>query len=174
MTRIKTQANIKNRALATIIDSVIYLPIWIGYVYYFGEPNDEGGHTVSGLTGLPLLLIWAIYFPGMERLRGQTIGHLIVGLKVVDVSGESLNTIQAFKRRILDFIDLFAMFGLIAYIVVKNTDRHQRIGDLFARTIVIGGETVNCRHCGEKLSLSPDDSLNGYYNCPNCEKKNEN
>jgi uncharacterized RDD family membrane protein YckC len=174
MPGIKTQANIKSRAIATIIDFVIYLPIWIGYIYLFGEPNDDDGYSVSGWTGLPLLLIWAIYFPGMERYRGQTIGHIFVGLKVVDVSGQSLGTMQAFKRRILDFIDLFGTFGLIAYITVKNSDKHQRVGDIFAHTIVIGGETVKCRHCAEILKLTPDDTLNGFYDCPNCEKKNQN
>lgn len=174
MTSIKTQANIKNRALATITDFVIYIPIWVGYVYIFGEPNDEGGYSVSGWTVLPLLLFWALYFPGMERLRGQTIGHMIVGLKVVDVSGESLNTIQAFKRRILDFIDLFVMFGLIAFITVKNSDKHRRVGDIFARTIVIGGENIKCLHCGKILTLTPEDTLNGYYDCPKCKNKNEN
>jgi uncharacterized RDD family membrane protein YckC len=146
---IRTQPNISKRTTATIIDFIIYLPIWIGYVYYFGEANDEGGYSVSGIKGLPLLAFWAFYFPGMEAIRGQTIGHIITDLKVVSLTGKRNSFLQAFKKRLLDAIDIFATFGLVAYITVKNSDRNQRVGDIWAKTIVVGGESVNCKHCGE-------------------------
>ena len=36
-------------------------------------------------------------------------------------------------------IDFF-FFGIVAFITIKNTPDHQRLGDLLAKTIVIGGE----------------------------------
>ena len=44
--------------------------------------------------------------------------------------------IQSFKRHLLDPIDM-SMFGLIAIIIIKNTNYNQRLGDLWAKTIVV-------------------------------------
>lgn len=166
------QSNIKNRIAATFIDFAIYIPIWIFYIHYFGEPNDVGGYEVRGWSAIPLTLIWLLYFPGMEAIRGQTIGHMLVGLKVVDISGKPVGFFQAFKRRLIDVFEIFITFGLIAYITVNNSDKHQRVGDIFAKTVVIGGEEVSCKYCHEALSLSPQDNLIGQFNCPNCNKIN--
>lgn len=144
------------------------------YVMYFGEPNDEGGYSVSGIKGLPLLAFWFLYFPGMEATRGQTIGHMITGLKVVTLSGNSVSFGQAFKRRLLDAIDIFATFGLVAFITVKNSERNQRVGDIWAKTIVVGGETVYCNNCNQQLTLTAEDTIKGTFECPECGTKNEN
>lgn len=173
MRRIPTQPNIKNRTAATFIDYSIYLTFWVLYVYNIGEPNDEGGYTVSGLKALPLSVVWLIYFPFVESINGQTLGHLIMGIQVVDVSGIPITILQSFKRRILDPFDLLPFFGVIAYITIKNTDRNQRIGDIFAKTIVVGGEPAVCQQCGEQLTLSPHDALSRQYNCPICNEENK-
>jgi len=157
MSKIQTQPNISKRATATLVDFFIYLPIWIAYVVYFGEANEDGGYSVSGIKGLPLLAFWFLYFPGMEFFKGQTFGHMIAGLEVVTITGNSISFGQAFKRRLLDIIDLFPFFGLVAYITVKNTDRNQRVGDIWAKTIVVGRETKNCNNCLEVLTLTPEE-----------------
>lgn len=174
MRNIRTQPNISKRATATLIDFVIYLPICFAYMFYFGEPNDERGYSVSGIKGLPVIISWFLYFPVMETLRGQTFGHIITGLKVATVTGNSISFGQALKRRLLDCVDILAFFGLVAYITVKNTERNQRVGDIWANTIVVGGESANCQNCGERLTLSPEDTLRGTFECPECGTKNEN
>ena len=40
------------------------------------------------------------------------------------------------KRHLLDPIDLL-FYGIPAIITIKNTEKHQRLGDLWAKTIVI-------------------------------------
>ncbi|WP_456461529.1 RDD family protein [Reichenbachiella sp.] len=173
MRRISTKPNIKNRIIATLIDYSIYLTFWGLYITNFGDPSSEGGYQVSGAKSLPLSVVWFIYFPLVESIRGQTLGHYIAGIKVVDVSGIPITILQSIKRRIIDPFDLVPFFGLIAYITIKNTDKNQRVGDIFAKTIVIGGESVNCQHCREKLTLSPEDTLAGIYNCPSCNNENK-
>ena len=174
MRMIKTQPNLSRRALATFIDFIIYFSIWIAYITYFGEPNGSGGQKVSGLKALPPMVFWFLYFPGMETIKGQTIGHMIMGLKVVTPLGYSISFGQAFKRRLMDLIDLFSFFGLVAIITIKNTDSNQRVGDIWAKTIVVGGESVRCQHCFESLTLSPDESISGSFECPICKTTNEN
>ncbi len=172
MSKIITQPNISKRAAATLVDLIIYLPIWFGYVFYFGEPNGEGEYQVSGIKSLPLLVLWLLYFPGMEAFRGQTVGHMISGLKVVTISGDPVSFIQAFKRRLLDMIDIFMTFGLVAYITVKNTERNQRVGDIWAKTIVVGGEAVHCSNCNQELTLTAEDTIRGTFKCPECGAEN--
>jgi hypothetical protein len=49
---ISTEANTSKRTGATIMDYVIIFAFSFGFVMYFGEPNSEGGKTVSGLPAL--------------------------------------------------------------------------------------------------------------------------
>ncbi|WP_394335734.1 RDD family protein [Flavobacterium cyanobacteriorum] len=49
---------------------------------------------------------------------------------------------QSLKRHVLDPVDMFP-FGLIAIITIKNTDKHQRLGDLWAKTIVVKNDTLS-------------------------------
>ncbi|ANQ52697.1 RDD family protein [Flammeovirga sp. MY04] len=168
---IQTEPHLLKRTIATIIDYGLYFIFFIFYVKTFGELSDDGSFKVSGTASLPVFLVWLIYFPIMEGLFGKTLGHLAVGLKVIDRRGKDITMSQAFKRRCLDLIDLF-MYGIVAFFVVKNTPRHQRVGDIVAKTLVVGNEKVFCLDCGEDLFLDPIDQQNGFFECPNCQTKN--
>ena len=140
MRNILPEPNIRNRVIATLIDYGIYLTFFMVYVYTYGTPNNEGGYTVSGMMALPVFISWFVYFPVVESIAGQTLGHLLTGIRVVAKSGEPVTFLQTLKRRIFDPIDILFFFGLIGFITVKNPEKHQRVGDLAAGTIVIGGE----------------------------------
>ena len=43
---------------------------------------------------------------------------------------------QALKRHLLDPIDIL-FYGIPAIITVKNSGKHQRLGDMWAKTIVV-------------------------------------
>jgi uncharacterized RDD family membrane protein YckC len=72
-----------------------------------------------------------------EVFLGATLGNSIVGLKPISLTRNNgeLSLSQSIKRHILDPIDMFP-FGLIAIITIKNTDRNQRLGDIWAKTVV--------------------------------------
>jgi uncharacterized RDD family membrane protein YckC len=163
---------IKKRIVATLIDLAIYLPLFLTYTIYFGEVNDEGESIVSGVMTLPIFIFWLLYFPITEVAFGNTLGHKLMGLKVVTLSGRPISFLQAFKRRILDGIEIYGSLGIIAYIVAKNSPREQRVGDSFARTKVIGGDSVFCKNCNEPLELSGSDIIKGQFNCPECQTTN--
>ena len=134
----KTKPNLRNRFLAALIDySIIYIFFFV-YVYAFGEPNDEGGYSVNGFLGLPPIVFWGIMTVGLEQWFEATLGNLIVGLKPISIRGftKRLTFAQSLKRHLLDPIDMF-FFGLIAIITIKNTDQNQRLGDIWANTIVL-------------------------------------
>tara|TARA_R110002012_G_scaffold13845_13_gene58520 strand:+ start:4677 stop:5114 length:438 start_codon:yes stop_codon:yes gene_type:complete len=142
------------------------------YVYSFGTLNNEGEYTVDGWPGFILLLTWFLYFPIAETINGQTLGRRIMQLKVVTLNGYSISFGQAFKRRILDYFEIIMTFGLVAYVTSRNSERNQRVGDIWARTIVVGDESAICQHCNSKLTLTPDETISGHFTCPQCGKEN--
>ena len=130
------KTNLKKRIIATILDyAVITIPTYL-YVMYFGHDNDEGGKTVSGLLAFPIPTAWFLYFVVIEAVCGATLAHQGLNLKVLTLERGEIDFVHAFKRHLLDPIDIFC-WGIPAIITIRNTDKHQRLGDLWAKTIVV-------------------------------------
>lgn len=106
------------------------------YIMYFGQDNSEGGKTVSGLMALPIPIAWIIYFVVIEACYGATLAHQGLYLKVLTVDRNEIKWTQALKRHLLDPIDIL-FYGIPAIIAIKNSDKHQRLGDMWAKTIVV-------------------------------------
>jgi uncharacterized RDD family membrane protein YckC len=128
--------NLKKRIIATILDYGLYFLFFFAYLIYFGHASKEGGQTVNGVMVLPLNIVWFIYFVVVESIYGGTPGHLAMNLKVLTIKGKDIDFIYSLKRHLLDPIDIL-LYGIPAYITIKNTPHHQRLGDLWAKTIVI-------------------------------------
>jgi len=78
------------------------------------------------------------YGIGLEwRLRGQTLGKRVLGLRVMDAQGLRLDFIQIVIRNLLRAIDLLPGFYLVGGMVSVFTKNAQRLGDLAANTIVV-------------------------------------
>lgn len=136
---LKTEPKILRRSLATIIDYGLYLIFFSWLVMTYGRPNDEEGYTLSNdPKGGWIFVVWIIYFPIIESISGQTLGKLLLGLRVVTKNGNPISFVQAFKRHLVDMIDFF-FFGIVAIITIKNTPDHQRVGDLWARLLLLAG-----------------------------------
>ena len=131
------KASINKRVIATIIDYIITTFFLIAFVLIFGEPNDEGGKTVTGLPMMIPIAFWFAWLILPEAILGATAGHEIMGLKVVSIDGSKISFGQAFKRRLCDTIEISWCFGLIAFILTKNTTHSQRLGDIWGQTLVI-------------------------------------
>ena len=138
MQNIKTEPNIGNRFLAGFIDYLIIYGITFILIFAIGEPNDEGGYSLNGAPALIPMIFWLIMTVGLESGLGGTIGNSLAGLKVIPISGinRKLTFGESFKRHLLDPIDMF-FFGLVGIITIRNTDKNQRVGDLWAKTIVV-------------------------------------
>ncbi len=134
----KTEPNIGKRILAGFIDYLIIYVFSFYYIYAFGQPNGEGGYVVNGLPTLVPVLFWGIMTVGLEIGLGATLGNSFTGLKAIPKNGTNrkLNFGESFKRHLLDPIDMF-FFGLIAIVTIKNTDKNQRLGDIWGNTIVV-------------------------------------
>lgn len=76
------------------------------------------------------------YFVICQTFHGSSIGKMILGLVVVNEDGTPAGLTENIKREILYFIDGF-FFGLVALSSINGTALKQRLGDRWARTLVV-------------------------------------
>ena len=76
------------------------------------------------------------YYTYLEGTRGQTIGKMMIKIKVVKEDGNPIDMNQAFTRNILRIIDGFLVY-LIGAILIWRSDKKQRLGDMIAKTVVV-------------------------------------
>jgi len=147
-------ASIGNRFLAVAIDHTLqYLSAIIVWVILINFTNVMGnGSLISVMDEMPkwtiailivaLFLIFTGYFIFFEWLwNGQTPGKRLLKLRVIREDGRPITLWEAMARNLLRLFDTFPGFvfpiysvGLIA--IFANT-RDQRVGDMFAGTVVI-------------------------------------
>lgn len=156
-------ASIGNRFLAAAIDHFIqYLSI--GIVVWVVVASADIGTGDAGVTGVideigreapkwmiaimifVLFLIFAGYFILFEWLwNGQTPGKRLMKLRVIREDGRPITLWEAVARNLLRVFDAVPGFVLPIYsvglIVIFLSSRDQRVGDIFAGTVVIRERT---------------------------------
>jgi uncharacterized RDD family membrane protein YckC len=133
------------RSVAALIDSVVVSVLWFGVIETWGTAPTSLDTTVWStspdkvVTGLPAFLVFAFtaaYWIVPEWLFSVTLGKLLCGLKVVSADGKKISFAQSVRRNLLRVVDGFA-FYLVGFIAAKLTPLHQRLGDLWANTLVV-------------------------------------
>lgn len=137
MNQFITKPMMGKRVMATLIDYGFLFTFSFFYIMQFGEPNATGGKTIKGLPAIIPVLLWFLYFVVFETYYAATPGYIIAGIKVVSIDGKKLQHIQVGKTRISNALEIIPFFGLIAYILLKHTEKNQRLGDIWAKTLVI-------------------------------------
>jgi uncharacterized RDD family membrane protein YckC len=150
-------ASIGNRFLAVAIDHFIqyFAIILIAWVflglagYSSGDVADAPDKLISeapkwaiAVMILALFLIFAGYFIIFEWLwNGQTPGKRLLKLRVIREDGRPITLWEAIARNLLRICDAVPGFVVPVYsiglIVIFLSDRDQRVGDIFAGTVVI-------------------------------------
>lgn len=132
----KSENNLGKRVFAGIIDyGIIYLFMML-FTVGFGEKTSIVQYKLSGLPALIPIIFWGIMTIGTEQLFGKTLGNYTVGLKPISIDNTKLTFGQSLKRHLLDPIDMI-FFGLVGILLINNTENNQRLGDIWAKTIVI-------------------------------------
>ncbi len=128
------------RVLATIVDGVLLTIVFIVLAMLFGQTSTSGASASASIGTLPTLLLTALsfaYYILMEGYMGQTVGKMIVGIKVVrEGSGEAPGLGKAAIRTVLRIVDGFFAY-LVAFITVLVSGKNQRLGDMAAGTLVV-------------------------------------
>ncbi len=150
-------ASIGNRFLAVAIDHLIqYLSIFLIAWFFLSIAGYSGSDVVDApeqlLTEAPkwvvatliiiLFLIFAGYFIAFEWLwSGQTPGKRLLKLRVIREDGRPLTLWESIARNLLRIGDAVPGFIVPVYsvglIAIFLSSRDQRLGDIFAGTVVI-------------------------------------
>ncbi len=154
-------ASIGNRFLAVAIDHFIqFLSMFVvawGFVFWSGIGEGGTGELTDQILGemskwtialmiIILFLIFAGYFVFFEWLwNGQTPGKRLLKLRVIREDGRPVTLWEAMARNLLRIFDNIPWFVVPVYSVglisIFLSPRDQRIGDLFAGTVVVRERT---------------------------------
>jgi uncharacterized RDD family membrane protein YckC len=134
-------ARMPTRALAATLDALLQL-IVLGVlisaqVAFLSEANEA---LAAGVIVVTLVLVLVGYRLTMETLtRGQTLGKMALGLRVVRDDGGAIRFRQALVRTLLwIFVDFAPWFACCPGIVASLMNKQgKRIGDMLAGTVVI-------------------------------------
>ena len=132
------------RILAIIVDGIIVgLPTGL-MAALLGVLSSWGGEisaSLEGVAGLFLALtsagLYLGYYVLMEGYLGQTIGKMLLGIKVIREDDGGVPGIKAAAiRTVLRIVDgLFSY--LVGFIAVLASAKNQRLGDMAAHTLVV-------------------------------------
>jgi len=89
-----------------------------------------------------LTLLWVAYYAVLEALFGATVGKRLAGLRVTDLEGRPIGWQAAILRNLGRLLDALPFLYLLGGILTLSSRQHQRLGDRFARTIVVPAEVA--------------------------------
>ncbi len=165
-------ASIGNRFLAVAIDHFIqYFAIFLTAWFFLSLAGYTSADVADApeklLTEMPkwtiailiivLFLVFAGYFIVFEWLwNGQTPGKRLLKLRVLREDGRPLTLWEAIARNLLRICDAVPGFILPVYsiglIVIFLSSRDQRVGDIFAGTVVVRERTDEAPSFAETFS----------------------
>jgi uncharacterized RDD family membrane protein YckC len=130
------------RAVAFMIDVAFFTLIIFTVWAVAGGVNKTAEDHLSITdpnTAATLLINIAslVYFGGLERAWGATIGKRMVGLRVAMLDGGPLTGRAVLMRTLGRFIDMLLLTPIVAAIMVWSSPTNQRLGDRWGGTIVI-------------------------------------
>ena len=127
------------RVVATLVDTVVLTLVGGGIagVFIGVLAGGDGESPLAGVAGLLILVFSFAYYIVMEARWGQTLGKMIVGIKVVrEDTGRPPGLGGAVLRTVLRIVDGIGNY-LVAFVVVLASGKNQRLGDMAARTLVV-------------------------------------
>jgi uncharacterized RDD family membrane protein YckC len=128
-----TYQGLGRRSLAALLDNLTWLVAFVGILL----PIGRGFFAISDLAGwiyfVAICSAWFNYFALTEWHWGQTIGKNAVGIQVKPLDGDKLTYGQSSLRNLLRVVDFFG----VGWVMIATTERHQRLGDKAARTVVV-------------------------------------
>src|SRR5436309_7337149 len=135
-------ASIGNRFLACAFDHALQmLMIGLLYIVLINAANGLNFSDMSKwaivLLIIAVFIIWTSYFVIFEWLwNGQTPGKRWLRLRVIREDGRPITFWEAAVRNLLRFVDILPLYS-IGLISIFISSRDQRVGDLFAGTVVV-------------------------------------
>jgi uncharacterized RDD family membrane protein YckC len=132
------------RIVAAIIDVGVVLVLLGVVAGLFGNDTAAGASIAEKMRGSPTALLLALilaYFAGSETIWAQTLGKRVMKLRVVGSGGGKAGAGPIVVRNVVRFVDWLPGFYIVGAITLFATgDRRVRLGDIAAKTMVVGDE----------------------------------
>lgn len=112
-------AGLLRRVVARLADSLVLMPLNLGT--YLLASGNRGFSAAMIVVSLPVVFSYFIF---CHYRWGQTLGKMLLGLKVLSVDGERLTLIQCVLRSSVEigFAALSAAFTLIGLFAIPAAD----------------------------------------------------
>ncbi len=132
-------ANVLSRGIAQFLDMLVIL-VYIWIISYVCSSLGMRRHSFDAI----LVIFYILTLPAMfysllmeYLLKGQTVGKIAMGIRVVRLNGENANLGDYTMRWAFKILDLWSSAGSLAAIFISTTDKGQRLGDVLAQTAVV-------------------------------------
>lgn len=128
------------RGIAWLLDilflSIFFFPATYLYSGKWIMGPEEHLWGISDPICLVFLFVIFAYLILMEAYVGWTMGKRILGMRVVDVSGNKIGLPKSITRNLLRLVDGLPAFNILGIILIATSQREQRFGDRIAKTYV--------------------------------------
>ena len=116
--------------------SIFFFPATYLYSGKWIMGPEEHLWGISDPICLVFLFVIFAYLILMEAYVGWTMGKRILGMRVVDVSGNKIGLSKSITRNLLRLVDGLPAFNILGIILIATSQREQRFGDRIAKTYV--------------------------------------
>ncbi|MFC2068497.1 RDD family protein [Chloroflexota bacterium] len=128
------------RGIAWLLD-ILFLSIFLFPATYLYSGKwimgpEEHLWGISDPICLVFLFVIFAYLILMEAYVGWTMGKRILGMRVVDVSGNKIDLSKSITRNLHRLVDGLPAFNILGIILIATSQREQRFGDRIAKTYV--------------------------------------
>jgi uncharacterized RDD family membrane protein YckC len=151
-----TLANPGERAIALALDimamGVVFLILL--WIQSFLFPNSK--NLMFYFTLYPFLVFYSLAFEQLNN--GQSLGKMIVKLRVIRMDGEQTSFFDYLMRWIFRSIDIYSSLGGVAVLSILSSNYNQRLGDLLANTVVVNIGKSDRMALGSLLKLGKIDN----------------
>jgi uncharacterized RDD family membrane protein YckC len=152
-----TYIGLGRRFVAWVVDGLITGLAWLP----FAETSSvDGTYSIrwDGADFLIPLLITLAYFVLLEGAFGATVGKLVLGIRVRALDGTRIGFGAAAVRNVARVVDGFPYVipYLVGAIAVSRSETDQRLGDRWAKTVVVLVGTESKGTPAATVPASPD------------------
>jgi uncharacterized RDD family membrane protein YckC len=133
-------ATLGSRFVAQMIDVIVcaiflYLFYWLVLTTFI---RSFSSMFIQIFLWLLPILFYSFYFLLTEAIfKGQSVGKMAVGTRVVRIDGAAPSWGDLVLRSLLLWVDAIFSGFIIGGLLISSTDRRQRLGDMAAGTVVI-------------------------------------